>query len=254
MDEPLMVIQPPVKKYNYYYSRIINSRKHLIKLHIPLCILKQSILLSNNQGYLLDIRVPLGDFAMETIQKMEDICIQELIQHNTKWFKNHLEEEKIRGFFDSCIRDDTLRIYASNLRSTVSENEQSVSEWLHSIRKQIPKQVSLTIICDGMFIYANKFCLRWIVREIKEYQEPEDILPDTEDIVHFWKEKAHTFIESLQQQKQIWGKKIELLEKRIETVEETVERISQSSSLPILEKEIERLKEAMKVMEEKTFL
>lgn len=254
MDEPSVVIHPPIKKQKYYYSRITDTKKRLIKLHIPLCILKQSVLLSNNQGYLLDIRVPRGDFAMEVMQQVEDICIQELIRHNTKWFKNHLEEENIRGFFDSCIQDDILRIYVSNLRSSVAGSEESISQWLYSIRKQIPKQVCLTVICDGMFIYANKFCVRWIVREVKEYQEPEDILPDTEDIVPFWTEKGHACIASLQHQKQIWLQKIQLLEKRMATVEEIIQRMSETTCLPNLEKEVEQLKEAMKVMEEKTLL
>jgi len=253
-----MIVQPPVKKATYYHSRITDDHKRILKLTIPYSILKNYLVLSNKQGYLLDVRVPTNDFAMDTIQELEALCIQELIKNNAKWFKNSLEEEKIREYFESCIVGDNLRIYASALRSSGVQHETmvNVGEWLQTYRNQIPKQITITIVCDGMFIYPHKFGLRWIVREIKEYQEPEEIVPEVDEIVTFWQEKASQFVEELLSQKKHWLQKIEQLDSRIEKVRRCAAKIHHVPDMDFsqMEKEIDALKESIKVIDEKTFL
>jgi len=252
-----MIVQPPTKKTKYYHSRIMDDQKRILKLTIPYCVLKNFLMLSNKQGYLLDIRVPMNDFAMDTILEVETLCIQELIQQNSKWFKNGLEEEKMKEYFESCITGDSLRIYASGLRSSGVQQEKmiNVDEWLQNIKNHIPKQVSLTVVCDGLFIYPHKFGLRWIIREIKEYHEPEEIVPDVDEIISYWQQKASLSLEDLLSQKKHLLQKIEQLDIRMEKIQELVKKlIPQISQMPILEKEIDVLKETMKNVDEKTFL
>lgn len=249
-----MIVHPPIKKNTYYHSRITDDHKRILKLTIPFCILKNYLMLSNKQGYLLDVRVPIHDFAMETIQSLEEHCIQELIQHNAKWFKNSLEEEKIREYFESCVTGDSLRVYASALRSSGIHQETMVNigEWLHIHRHQIPKQSTITIVCDGMFIYPHKFGLRWIIREVKEYQEPEEIVPDVDEIISFWQEKATQSIDELTSQREQWLHKIQKVDARMEKIHQLSQKISFGGlDMPSLEKEIDALK---KVIDEKTFL
>ena len=224
-------LDKPVKKTNSYLSKLSVNGKKTVKLNIPYGVLKQSLVLSNKQGYLVDIRVPLNDYSVEYITNIEDACIKELIKANSMWFKNGLNAEAIPSMLESCIsRGTSLHIYASNIRSSgvCSEGLINIDEWLEKYKKST--KVSLTIVCDGLYIYPDKFGLRWIITEIREYQEPEDISPDMNELVMYWKDKATQYIEDLEIKKGV-------LEKKITTLTEIFNNINSNN----IETEIEKL-------------
>jgi len=202
-------LDKPVKKNSSFLSRVSVNGKRILKLNIPYGVLKQSLVLTNKQGYLVDIRVPLNDYSVEYISAIEKECIKELIKENANWFKNGLNADAIPGMLESCIsRDTSLHIYASNLRSSgvCSEGLVDIDEWF-AMHKNLTK-VSLKIVCDGLYIYSDKFGLRWIITEIQEYQEPEDIGPDMDELVVYWKDKSTRYIEELESQKNQLDSKI----------------------------------------------
>jgi ribosome-associated translation inhibitor RaiA len=206
----VVALDKPVKKSNSYLSRLSVNGKKNIKLNIPYGVLKQSLVLTNKQGYLVDIRVPINDYSVEYISAIEKQCIQELIKENANWFKNGLNADAIPAMLESCIsRDTSLHIYASNIRSSgvCSEGLVSIDEWFGQYSKNLTK-VSLKIVCDGLYIYPDKFGLRWIIQEIQEYQEPEDISPDIDELVIYWKDKAARQIKELETKKNELEQKI----------------------------------------------
>jgi hypothetical protein len=195
-------LDKPVKKKNSYLSRLSVNGKRNIKLCIPYGVLKQSLALTNKQGYFVDIRVPLNDYSVEYISTIEKQCIAELIKQNANWFKNGLNADAIPSMLESCIsRDTSLHIYASNIRSSgvCSEGLVDIDDWFNKYKKLT--KVSLKIVCDGLYIFPDKFGLRWIITEIQEYQEPEDISPDMDELVLYWKDKAAKYIEELKSKK-----------------------------------------------------
>lgn len=203
-------LDKPVKKNNSYLSRLSVNGKKNIKLNIPYGVLKQSLVLTNKQGYLVDIRVPINDYSVEYISAIEKQCINELIKENANWFKNGLNADAIPAMLESCIsRDTSLHIYASNIRSSgvCSEGLVGIDEWFSKCSKNLTK-VSLKIVCDGLYIYPDKFGLRWIILEIQEYQEPEDISPDIDELVLYWKDKADRQIKELESKKNELEQKI----------------------------------------------
>jgi hypothetical protein len=205
-----VALDKPVKKSNSYLSRLSVNGKKNIKLNIPYGVLKQSLVLTNKQGYLVDIRVPINDYSVEYISAIEKQCIQEVIKENASWFKNGLNADAIPAMLESCIsRDTSLHIYASNIRSSgvCSEGLVSIDEWFGKYSKNLTK-VSLKIVCDGLYIYPDKFGLRWIIQEIQEYQEPEDISPDIDELVIYWKDKAARQIKELEIKKNELEQKI----------------------------------------------
>lgn len=237
-----MLVHSPIKKNNYYCSRITTDAKKVIKLRIPHSIIKNYLSLSNRQGYLIDIRVPLDDFALEKIHEMEDTCVKEMISKNKEWFENSLSEDKIHKLFESCVSSkEFLRVYASNVRSIGIKTDESrvdIDDWLLSIKKKMPAQVCLTIVCDGMFIYPDKFGLRWVIGEICEYVEPEDITPNIDEIVVFLKEKAEQNLQEVIKTKQSFLKKIANLDKEINTLKNIVQNINENNYVEF-EKHIE---------------
>jgi hypothetical protein len=88
-----------------------------------------------------------------------------------------------------------------------SEGLVSIDEWFGKYSKNLTK-VSLKIVCDGLYIYPDKFGLRWIIQEIQEYQEPEDISPDIDELVIYWKDKAARQIKELEIKKNELEQKI----------------------------------------------
>jgi hypothetical protein len=67
------------------------------------------------------------------------------------------------------------------------------------------------IVCDGLYIYPDKFGLRWIITEIQEYQEPEDISPDMDELLIYWKDKTDRHIKELESKKKEIEDKIVIL-------------------------------------------
>lgn len=198
--KPIVILDKPVKKQNYYVARLSVNGKRMIKLNIPYGILKQSLILSNKQGFLAEIRVPVNDYSLEYISAIENACIKTLIKENNNWFENSLNADRIGEMLESCItRGSSLHIYGSNLRSSgISEDGLlSINEWFEKY-KNLTK-VALTIVCDGLYIYPDKYGLRWVITEIREYQEPEDISPDMGELVAYWKDKITGRIQRLEQ-------------------------------------------------------
>lgn len=236
-----IIIHKPVKKDTHYSSRITTTSKRGVKLRIPYSVIKQSMLLSNKHGHLIDIQVPENDFAMEAILSIEKSCVAELIKNNSKWFDNSLNEDKIPTLLESCVHDDNcLQIYSSNIRSVAVFNNSiiSVSDWL----EKNPIEVSLTIFCDGMFIYPTRFGLRWIISEIKECENnAEDICPDIGELEEFWKDKATQYLKAMLIQK-------EKLDKKISEVNSIID----SFGISELDSNVDKLKSLMD--EWKTFL
>lgn len=224
-------LDKPIKKSTSYLSRLTVNGKKIVKLSIPYGVLKQSLVLTNKQGYLVDVRVPLNDYSVEYISAIEKQCVKELIKQNSNWFKNGLNADAIPSMLESCIsRDTSLHIYASNIRSSgiCGEGLISIEEWF-SKYKNLTK-VSLKIVCDGLYIYPDKFGLRWIITEIQEYQEPEDITPDMDELVVYWKDKAERRIEELEAQK-----------KDIETEIENLHEICKNMNSSNIDSEIKKL-------------
>jgi hypothetical protein len=205
MTTPILnsiVVEKPIKKKNAYLSRVYLYGKKPIKLNIPYGILKQSLLLSNKQGFQVEIRVPANDYSVDYMKTLEETCVNEMIKENKNWFKNGLSADKISSMIESCVsRNTSLHVYASNLRTSGLTDDGSfipINEWFEKY-SNIMSKVSLTLICDGLYIYPNKFGLRWVITEIQEYQEPEDIGPDIDELVAEWKEKIQTRIEEFEE-------------------------------------------------------
>lgn len=216
-------LDKPVKKNTTYHSRLSVNGKRIVKLNVPYGVLKQSLVLTNKQGYLVDIRVPPNDYSVEYISMIEKQCIKELIKQNSNWFKNGLNADAIPSMLESCItRDTSIHIYASNIRSSgvCSEGLINMDEWFAKYRNLT--KVSLKIVCDGLYIYPDKFGLRWIITEIQEYQEPEDICPDMDELVIYWKDKATRYIEGLEARKTD-------LEQEIQNIKHICENLNSSN-------------------------
>ena len=196
---PIVILDKPIKKQNAYLSRLTVNGKRTVKINIPYGILKQALVLSNKQGFLAEIRVPVNDYSVEYMTSIENACVKELIKENANWFKNGLCSDKITDMLETCIsRGTSLHVYASNVRSSGISDDGliSINEWFEKY-KNLTK-VALTIACDGLYIYSDKYGLRWVITEIREYQEPEDISPDIDELVAYWKDKTVLHIEKLE--------------------------------------------------------
>lgn len=203
-----IVIHKPIQKKGYFFSRVTTNDKQPIKLRIPYSVIKHHLLLSNKHGYLFDIQVPDNDFAMDTIAFMENECVNEVIKQNSNWFSNALNENTINSMLESVIRNkNCLQIYSSNIRSSALFKGDfiSISDWLEKLQNE----VTITIMCDGMFIYPTKFGLRWVISEMKECDtQSDEILPDIGELENYWKSQSKQYLEQLTDEQNIIGKKI----------------------------------------------
>jgi hypothetical protein len=219
-----MIIHPPVRKSKYFFSKITNEDRKPITLKIPYAAIQQLISLSNQQGYLVYLNLNQEQNAVKNI---ESKCIEELIKNNGKWFHNSLDEDKIKDLFESTLNNDILHAYISFLRTNISlPNYTEIPEWYNNVKSRLPQSYYITLICDGLFIYPTRFGLRWIIHSIKEFKEENDeIIPDYDDIIHYWQEKVDV------------TKK--LLSSRLEKIDLLMAQIKRKE---FSEKEIEELK------------
>lgn len=207
-----IIIHKPVKKKGYFLSRITTNDMQPIKLRIPYSIIKHHLLLSNKHGHLIDIQVPDNDFAMDTIAFMEKICVDEVIKQNSNWFSNALDEDTIPSLLESCIRNQNyLQIYSSNIRSSALFKGDfiSISDWFENTADRVQTEVTMTVVCDGMFIYPTKFGLRWVVSEMKDCDtQTDEIIPDIGELENYWKYQSKQYLQQLHNEKESIHKKI----------------------------------------------
>lgn len=236
-----LLISKPVKKHNYYYSRVTRNDKRILKLRIPFAVLASYHRLQNKQGYVADLRVPIDDYAKSMISDFEKVCVEKLILENKTWFSNALDDDEIHTMIKSSISgDDSMRIYASSVRS-VGETGADIDDWMIEIKKRLPLKVSVTIVCDGLFIYPTFYSLRWIIGEISEYKEPDDIIPDIDEIMDLWKEKALISVEDLEHIKTTHIDIIKNIDNKIDKIKNISENLD-NENISELEKEIIDLK------------
>jgi hypothetical protein len=222
----------PIKKHNYFRSSVVPVDKGTsIKLTVPLGTIIDSHRLGNKQGYVFDIHLPSDDYALEQMRSIEVDCLNAMICSNEKWFDNGLDELGVRSLFRPCVhRGDCVRVYASVLR-TIGPANTDVSEWVRSIKGHLPIKVTFTLKCDGMVIYPTYFGLRWVISNISEYVEPthEDITPDIEELISFWKDKADIALQELEEEKARSVKRLEHLDATIHKVRELSANLKEST-------------------------
>jgi hypothetical protein len=218
-----VIVSKPIKKHNYYRSSVTLVEKGTaLKLTVPFGTLIDCHRLDSKQGYSFDVHLPSDDYALEQMRSIELNCLNTMIYSNEKWFDNGLDELGVRSLFRSCVhRGDSVHVYASVLRTICPANT-DVSEWVRAVKGRLPINVTFTLSCDGMVIYPNYFGLRWVVSKISEYVEPapEDIAPDIEELISFWKEKAVVALSELQEAKARSIERLERLDATIDKVRE----------------------------------
>lgn len=181
-------IHPPVKKAKYYFSKVTMNGAQVV-LKIPYAAITQMTPLAKQDGYLTMLDISQDQNALNVITKLEECCLDSVRVNNKKWFRNALEESVIQEMFDPTFSGNTLRSYVSFLRSHLEvAGCGDFPDWVTKCK--LPAPYYVTLVCDGLFIYPDRFGLRWIVRSIKEYQEdPDDIVPEYAEIITFWEEK-----------------------------------------------------------------
>lgn len=242
-----MLLKSPIKKNNYYFCKILDQNSKQFKLNIPYASIIDISLLSKQQGYHTIINVPQDDYAKETMLDIENKCIQEMVLNNNKWFKNNLTEEKIKDIFDSSIiEENAISLYVSLVRTYFTGENVSIGEWIEREKNNLPKNISLSIICDGLFIYKNKFGLRWIIKEIKTNNEDftDEIIPDKNDIIDHWQDKVNEYITHLDDLSKEYNKQIDNINKNKKYVINQMEKIKYTDD-SYLDSEISELKKIM---------
>lgn len=218
-----IIVSKPIKKHNYYRSSVTPVEKgNSLKLTVPFGTLIDCHRLGNKQGYTFDIHLPSDDYALEQMRSIEHECLNTMIYSNGNWFDNGLDELGVRSLFRSCIdRGDLVRVYASVLR-TIGPANTDVSEWVRAVKERLPIKVTFTLNCDGMVIYPNYFGLRWVISKISEYVEPatEDITPDIEELISYWKDNAVVALRELEEEKARSVERLERLDATIHKVRE----------------------------------
>lgn len=185
----MLQIHPPTKKAKYYFSKVTMDGAQVV-IKIPFASLTQMMSLVKQDGYLTMIDVSQDQNALAIIKNIEDQCITSLINNNRKWFRNGLDETVIHNMFDSTLLHENVRAYVSFLRSHLEvPGYNDFLEWYN--KAKLPAPYHITLICDGLFIYPERFGLRWIIRSIKEHKEdPDDIVPEYAEIISYWEEKV----------------------------------------------------------------
>lgn len=244
-----MMLKPPIKKSNYYFCKLLTNDSKQFKLNIPYASIMGISILSKQQGYHTIINVPQDDYAKETIISLEKYCLQEMVRNNNKWFNNNLTEDKINDLFESSvIEENAISLYVSLVRTYFSGENVSIGEWLEREKNNTPKNISLSIICDGLFIYKHKFGLRWVIKEINKNNEDytDEIIPDKNDIVDFWQDNVNEYINNLDELSKEYETKISDIKKNKQFVISQMEKIK-ITDVSYLDTEINELKELMKI-------
>lgn len=210
-----MIVHSPNRKTNYYLCKIHNSDKKQITLKIPYAIVTHIIPLSNQQGYQVQLNISQDHSAVTTINEIENICIESIIKNNKKWFLNGLDELHIQNLFETTLDQERLNCYISLLRSHINiQGYTDIPEWIHANKDKLPKMVHIKLLCDGLFIYPKRFGLRWIIESIQEIpEENEEIIPDYDDILHYWQDKVDTT-------KKIYLSKIDAMDRYMKLIEQ----------------------------------
>ena len=189
-----MNIQPPIRKSKYYFCKLVDEHKKQLSLKIPYASILHVVALSNQQGYQIELNLSEDQSAIHFIKQLENYCIESLIKHNKKWFRNGLDESKIFSMFDSTLLQDRMHCYISLLRSRLNIPDFiDIPEWIQTVKDKLPKTIHIKLLCDGLFIYPKRFGLRWIVDSIQEFQEDiHEISPDYDDIIQYWQSRVDT--------------------------------------------------------------
>ena len=184
----MLQIHPPVKKSKYYFSKVTRNGNQVL-LKVPYAAIAEMVPLSKQDGYQVVLDISQDQNALEVVKNLEKQCVNSLRENNRKWFRNALDNSVIEEMFDPTMgKDGSMRCYISFLRSHLEVASSDFPDWYKKC--QLPAPYHVTLHCDGLFIYPDRFGLRWIIHSIKEYKEdPDDIVPEYAEIISYWEEK-----------------------------------------------------------------
>lgn len=185
----MIQVHPPIKKSKYFFCKVTKDGNRIM-LKIPYAVFTEVVSLSKQEGYLSLIDLAQDHNALEIINTIEQYCKEAILNNNRKWFRNSLDEDTIMEMFDPTLLQTTVRSYISFLRSHLEiPNYSDFPDW--NSKCKLPFSCHVTLICDGLFIYPDRFGLRWIVHSIKDFKEdPNEIVPEYGEIISYWEEKV----------------------------------------------------------------
>jgi len=196
----VLELSTPRKRTNYYYIQVTEARKP-----ISLAFFKANIVqvypMKNQDGYVLILKICDHEYNKRWLIDIQEFVLESLVQQNRAWFKNELSAEKINEMFKRPLNDNELIVYYSNARPPASHIP-NFQEWQNTHKYSMPIPIKCKIVCEGLYIYAKQFTLRWTLSNIDEYVEDTDLEMDSEqrmEIEEYWRIKCDEQNKSLEE-------------------------------------------------------
>ena len=249
------MFQSPVRKRGAFVSKVTDTTGKTFRMKIVSVKIAGIHPLTNDNGYILKLWVPRDSPSFDTLKDLDEKAFHVVQENNQKWFKNSLDEEKIRDYFRPSLTNDFLCVMVSNVaqpRTIMVDSilKESFTEILAMDKKDLTKcSVTCNIDVQGLYFYPNRFGIRWIIRDIFiNHAKPEETLNpldmcDKHEIDEFWSNEVADAVQNIDNDIQGLQSKIDILQKKKQTMKELLsEAVEQPDASEIWSKTLDQLK------------
>lgn len=195
----MIKIHTPTKKTDYYVSKI-SYNNSVYNLTLNSCNFIQ--LIEQNENTVMRLWINPDNKCHEILNDFETEIINNIIQNNSKWFKNDLPEELIKKYFKKSIdSSNTLIITSLSAVPPVITYNNKTIETLNDVNLSSNMLLNVTISPIGLYFLKQKCGIRWKVKNIiindqKEENDIELYIPNN-DIINDWNEDINNIINEI---------------------------------------------------------
>lgn len=184
----MILVSPPQRRRDHYFSLITDDRKHKFKL----CFGGAHWINLHHveaDGCVLRLSIPPECEAAKTILSIDAALLSNTIDKSADWFPNSLSEEQVRQYFRPSIdnRSSAIALYVSPSQDPLVTLNRRPVDGIHSLGT-LPSnaRVRAEIEAFGVMFFRQRFGVRWRLRKLWV-----DTLPlEVEECAEEWADRA----------------------------------------------------------------
>lgn len=175
----------PIKKRNHYICNL----KEKVSLNLSNVTILNNLFINDSKS-LLKVRIN-NNVDIETLNNIDIMARNTMIENNKVWFNNNMTEERIIEKFNPSFDIQSgilsLYIYTEHPPKIVDDNiTRNNIDTIESIVFEMNNIVNIDIRLLGLYISQDTFGVKWMIKRVDIIPLNESIVGDDKEIEDSW--------------------------------------------------------------------
>lgn len=200
-----IIVTKPERKKDYYMGRLLTTSRKPIQVMLTDVQWMRTVE-TRDQNLLVRLFVPHHCESKETLDVLDAKVFQICQEQNKKWFRNGLDDDKLRTFFRPSIDrgHPSMGVLSNMWSEPIIYVDGQIAESIKNLHVSKDAHVKMLIEAQGVVFQKTLFGIRWVMRKCW-IQSPDtactEVIRPFEDertsIEAYWEEEVDKYVDKV---------------------------------------------------------